>query len=203
MSTKLDPTKIWFIKLKNNLLDLIFPKFCLGCQKDGDWLCLRCRQNIVRVKTQTCPECGKISLQGKYCRKCQQAGGLAGIIVSAHYREGPTKELIHNFKYNHILDLKELLGGLMTQALKDHLKITQDFIIVPVPLHWLRKSQRGYNQAEILAHEISQNLNLPLKNILFKFRSTSQQVTLQGKDRRKNLDRVFLPVPLLWDWRHR
>ncbi|MBM2820617.1 MAG: ComFC, amidophosphoribosyltransferase [Candidatus Berkelbacteria bacterium] len=148
-----------FYNIKNFVLDLIFPKFCLGCQKEGTWVCPKCAQEILLVKSQVCPDCGRISKFGKYCLKHQKPHGLTGVLVAAYYEEGPLKELIHNFKYNHILEVGDFLGELLVEALSNNLTTGQDMIITAVPLNFWRQSQRGYNQSEVLAKYVANRLN--------------------------------------------
>ncbi len=190
-------------EVKNFFLELIFPKFCLGCQKEGEWLCSECGSEILPVVTQVCPLCGRISKSGEYCPKDKYLKlkrskkkiprPLSGIIVSAYYEEGPIKEVIHNFKYNHILELKDNLGDLMAKALKDNLiDIGKNIIISAVPLHFLRRAQRGYNQSELLASYVADRLKMT-KNfkIIKKIRKTKPQVKFSGKKRRENLKNCY------------
>ena len=181
------------LEIWNFLLDLVFPKFCIDCGREGDWLCQGCQKEILPVKTQVCPGCGIISQNGKYCRKHRKPHGLSGIVVAAYYEEGPIKELIHNFKYNHILELKEILGGLLVKVLKDNFDVMKGKVIITaVPLHYLRKSQRGFNQSELLAGAVADKLKLQKNfNILKKIRYTKPQVKFSGKIRRKNLQNSF------------
>jgi len=178
-------------KVKNYLLDLIFPKYCLGCGREGDWLCPTCLKKIVFVKSQTCPGCGRLSQDGKFCPRCLKPHGLRGIVVACYFEEGPIRELIHNFKYNHILELGNFLGKILAETLKENFNLKENILIVPVPLYWLRENQRGYNQAEILAREVSKILQLPFGKILLKKRGTKRQVDLKGRERRSNLKKVF------------
>lgn len=178
-------------KLKSWILDLVFPKFCLSCHKEADWLCGSCKEQIIQVKTQICPNCARVSSQGKYCPKCRKGHSLTGILVSTYFEEGPVRELIHNFKYNHVLEIGDFLGEIMVQTLKENLAISSDFIITAVPLHWLRKSSRGYNQSEILGQMVAKKLKLPYQNLLIKKRKTERQVGLKGKERRENLQNIF------------
>lgn len=104
--------------------------------------------------SQTCPKCNRLSENGQYCKKDAIPFGAKGIIVSAYYEEGPVKEIIHNFKYNHILELKEVSSDLMVEALKNNLPDKKNIVITAVPMHFLKKAQRGYNQSEILAEEV-------------------------------------------------
>lgn len=114
-------------------------------------------------------------------------------MVACYFEEGPIKELIHNFKYNHILELQIVLGDLLIDALeKNQRNLGKDLLITAVPIHYLRMARRGYNQAEILADYVSTKLNLP-KNfqILKKIRQTKPQVQFSGKNRRENLKNSF------------
>jgi len=180
------------VRIKDFILDLIFPKFCLGCgQEGGAWLCWECLKKILPVQTQVCPACGKIAEQGKFCRPCR-VPSLSGIIVAGYYEEGSLKEIIHNFKYNAVRELGELLGTMMTTSLEENFSMNKDFLITAVPLHFLRRAKRGYNQSEILAEIIASRLNLE-KNFktLYKFRGTTAQVQTSGKERLKNIKNSF------------
>ena len=140
---------------KEYFLDLIFPKFCVGCGLEGNWVCETCKGNIVEVVTQICPDCQKISEHGRYCLKCRKKHKLSGIIVAAYYEEGPIKEAIHNLKYNNVTELADFLGSLMAKSLKSHREVVgKDAILTAAPMHFLRRAQRGYNQAEVLAKRV-------------------------------------------------
>ena len=182
-------------KAKVFLLDLLFPKFCLGCGLEGGWLCPACQDQILLVKTQVCPTCERVSSGGRFCRKCRQKKYLSGIIVSAYYGEGPTKELIHNLKYHGILELSDFLGEMLAGALAEN-PPAKDMVLSFVPLHFLREKQRGFNQAEILTKVVAQRLKLPKARFLRKIRFTKRQVDLKGQERRKNLKNVFRVLPV-------
>lgn len=205
-------------RIKEEILDLIFPKFCVGCGLDGELLCQKCTLKIVPVMTPVCPECGRLSESGQYCFKCKPKKALKGVISAAYYEEGPIREMVHNLKYNSVTELAEPLAELMADALranfeflisnfqsksndlifknlniKNSLKIqNSELIIVFVPLHWFRQTQRGYNQSELLARAIGNKLNLPVYNLLRKRKKTKRQVELTGKLRRENLKGVFV-----------
>jgi ComF family protein len=64
-------------------------------------------------------------------------------------------------------------------------------LLVPAPLHRSRHKRRGYNQAELLATELSKLIAMPAGNCLVRTRSTSQQVGLDGEQRRQNVAGAF------------
>jgi len=177
-------------EIKNWFLDLFFPKFCVGCKKEGSWLCKSCQKNIIAVVSQVCPQCGRLNLQGKYCSRCQKGKFLKGIIAALYYEEGPTKEIIHNLKYNSVIELAPVLGKAMAKTLKDNI-LGENIFITWAPLHPRRLAQRGFNQSELLAKTIAKESKLPMANLLLKKKNTKRQVELKGDRRRKNLAGVF------------
>ena len=69
-------------------------------------------------------------------------------------------------------------------------------MLVPVPLHWQRYMQRGYNQSEVLAKMLAKYLNIPVKSPLKRIRHTTRQATLSREERLKNLKDAFaVPHP--------
>lgn len=224
-----------FEQTKNIVLDILFPKYCVNCGQEGDWLCLKCARDIVPVVSQVCPKCGRLSGNGRFCKPCRliklpKAKGekrnrvemmkLNGVICAAYFEEGPIREMIHNFKYNGVLELGDKLAEMMARALNNELRIMNNgekklhnsyfvihssarkfsaenynSILTFVPLHWHRQAQRGYNQSEILAKKISEKLNIEVENLLIKTHATKRQVELQGNRRRKNLSGVFVAKP--------
>lgn len=173
-------------EIKNFILDLIFPRFCVGCNLEGSLLCRKCAGKIIQIKAQICPECQRLSENGKFCKKCAKKFDLSGIIVAAYFEEGPIREMVHNFKYNHVLELKKELTDLLNKA------VNQEFdLITFTPLHHRRLAERGFNQSEVLAQELSKRVKIPCESLLIKTKYTKRQVGLSGSKRRKNLTNVF------------
>src|SRR4030042_7083182 len=179
-----------YIKVVYNFIfELIFPRFCVGCNQEGTWLCSSCFQKIVKVSSQVCPGCGRLSPQGRYCLKCRKGKFLKGIIAAVYFEEGPTQEIIHNFKYNSVLEFGPILGEIMLEKI-DEIP-GKNRIITYVPLHQKRLAQRGYNQAELLTREIANIKKMEENNLIVKIKHTKRQVGLVRQKRRKNLQGVF------------
>ena len=66
-------------------------------------------------------------------------------------------------------------------------------LLVPVPLHSSRLRQRGYNQSELLAREVSKTAGLKVdKGLLARIRNTPPQVGATGRtERRRNVEGSF------------
>ena len=66
--------------------------------------------------------------------------------------------------------------------------------LVPVPLQRKRLRERGFNQAELLAHQVGVRMGIPVLSALERTRPTRQQVGLSGIDRVANVGDAFGPV---------
>lgn len=165
--------------IKQIFLDLFFPKFCFGCQKEGTYLCQDC-ESTLEILSQHSP------FRGKFIED----------LYFPLYHESPLlKKLIKSFKYEpFIKDLSSTLSRLiihhflLLDKLPYFLKRENGFFIIPIPLARKRLKWRGFNQAEELGKEIGKYFNLPvLVNILEKKKETKPQATLSEKERRKNV----------------
>jgi len=172
-------------------LELIFPKKCIGCGKFGQILCPDCQNQIKMIKTFNCPHCGRITRSGQVCRSCKGKNRLTGLLVAADYRSGPTKELIHNLKYNGLIEIAPILGGMLISRMQKS-KLRGQLVLLPVPLHWFRRRSRGFNQAEVLARIVGKKLSIPVETVLKRKKNTKPQVELSGQKRRKNLFSTFI-----------
>lgn len=178
-------------KTSEFILDLLFPKKCLGCGEEGTWLCKKCEDRIVKVTSFSCPRCNRLIEKGKFCSTCRPYTDLTGVKVAAYYDQGPLKEVIHSYKYECIFELHKFLSDLLVNCLLEN-PPPKNSLVIPVPLHKKRERQRGFNQSEILARDISLELNLEMKNnVLVRYRSTTPQIELSGDKRRKNVCGVF------------
>jgi len=112
-------------------------------------------------------------------------------MVSAGVFEGLLKDIIHRFKYNNATVFKKPLAGLLFDLISEK-NIYADLITF-VPLHWTRMMSRGYNQAALIAHELSGYMGIDMRyNVLQKVRRTLSQVGLKRSERINNLRGVFI-----------
>ncbi|MCF8241039.1 MAG: ComF family protein [Melioribacteraceae bacterium] len=84
------------------------------------------------------------------------------------------------------------LGGLLSQEFSDTITEWKIDYIIPVPLHTLKKSERGYNQSYYISKGLSKKTGIPVvKNLLSRNRYTSTQTTLNKQDRKLNIEGAF------------
>ncbi len=108
--------------------------------------------------------------------------------LSVGYFEGPLREAIHRFKYSPCRSLGKPLAAWAAK----HIRPVAVDCIMPVPLHVSRLRQRGFNQALVLASELSTGFALPLVyDNLARVRPTRPQVELSGEERVKNVTGAF------------
>lgn len=175
----------------NYFLHPLFPVRCVGCGKEYTYLCLECASQIELIRTDTCPRCGKISQNSKLCKSCKSSRKFHfdSVFVGSRYDSGPVKEMLYLFKYEGITALCELLSEIAAQKVKDRIK--PEVIVVPVPISLNRFKKRGYNQAELLARNISKILDLSGGNALNRVRETRSQVGLSREERAENVKNSF------------
>jgi ComF family protein len=58
-------------------------------------------------------------------------------------------------------------------------------------MHWFKQWQRGYNQAQILAQELSKKINCPLKPLLKRRHWTGAQALMSRTQRQENIRHIF------------
>lgn len=173
--------------IKDLTLDSLFPKKCAGCGKLDVLLCEKCKEEIIKIKTPLCLGCGKISPGGKFCKNCRKKTNLTGVIISAHYEDGPLKEAIHKFKYDFIYILKDELSIFLADAIKNNIPVDK-YAITYVPLHRKRESWRGFNQSKLLAKDVSEILGVEfIEGILVRNKQAESQISLKRSDRFKNV----------------
>jgi ComF family protein len=68
-------------------------------------------------------------------------------------------------------------------------------VVVPVPLHWRRRWQRGFNQSELLAGATARRCGIPMWNAVRRLRATEAQAGLTNAVRRRNVAGVFRVKP--------
>jgi ComF family protein len=101
---------------------------------------------------------------------------------------GALRGLIHLFKYAGVKPLAAHLARLIREGCPLDRRYDA---VVPVPLHWRKRWERGYNQSELLAREIARHRGIPLVNAVRRRRATSTQAGLSHSARRRNVAGAF------------
>lgn len=186
-------------KLKKFLLDIIFPPYCIGCQKnledetrDHPYVCKDCFNTLPLNNALFCPVCFSRIAGKKLCHHSRKSY-LTYFGFAAGYENELLKNIIWNYKYNFVRDLSRTLALILLNYLKP-IKIASftSYSLIPVPLHKSRLKWRGFNQAELIAKILSQELHLPLiENAISRIKKTEDQTKLNREQRISNLQNAF------------
>jgi len=162
-------------KLKGMALDLLFPQWCVGCGKEGDFICYSCRRSLPRIMPPLCPRCGKPQLSGILCPGCVGWQARINGIRSPFQFDGVIRQAIYQLKYRNLRALATPLAKFLSDYLSTN--PVPGEVLVPVPLHQKRLRERGYNQSSLLAQELGKLTNLPVvDNCLIRQRHAIPQV---------------------------
>lgn len=166
------------------------PKYCPLCGQKQEKLqiCQECHQKLLYRRSQygQCQRCATFGYRGKACSNCRHwpkyfAGNYSAWPYQEEYRAA-----IIAFKFSNKPWLAKCLAREMLPFLP------QDYeVLVPVPLHWTRLRERGYNQSLLLAKELSKLSGIPCQEYLVRTKVTKHQAELSRQERKNNLQQAF------------
>lgn len=179
-----------------HLLDLLFPKRCVSCNKIGKYFCDICTAKIKFITHQICPECENAAIDGFTHPRCKTKYSLDGLTAFFHY-DGPIRQAVKLLKYRFVSDLAKEFIDLVPSSFLSTFNLQPSTVLIPIPLHPARLKFRGFNQAEVLGRLIANKLSIPVKtNILKRPKKTIPQVEMKDRKKRlKNMENVFSIAP--------
>jgi len=157
-------------QLKEIVLDIIFPRICLGCGKEGKYICEKCELFLSETP----------SLFGQ--------GGLEELVSVWEY-DGLIKDIILKIKYYGAF---EAINELVKKAFKIRKPyLPEDTIITFVPMFKKKEKRRGFNQAEIIARKVGEMTGSKVLPLLEKIKDTPSQTKLDKVERLTNIKGSF------------
>lgn len=174
------------IKLRDFCFDLLFPISCLGCGKEGAWLCEECF--------------AKINLSGEIIEGNEIINNdcfLDRLYVAADYNDKLVAKLIKTMKYKFVKDINKILAELIfkfiqTAETTGNLIDWENCLFVPVPLHQRRLRWRGFNQSAELSIHLANYFNVSMSDSLVRTKNNQPQAKLQAKERWSNIKDCFV-----------
>lgn len=152
-------------------------------------------------------------------RLWKRVGIVSAASLYFYRKEGGYAELLHEVKYGGDVKLGHHLGMMLGERMRKSGRFRDIQVIIPVPLHPLRRWRRGYNQAEVIARGIAEGLNQtePVENlagpsreegqpyeggrramkvkvetgVLTRRKYTLTQTRLSGEEKRRNVKDAF------------
>lgn len=183
-----------------NFLDLLYPRRCPLCHRilreHHELICPDCARDIRPISGPRCYKCGKPVLEEEeYCRDCQSHPGAFDQGRGIFLYDDRMKYSIMKYKYFGCREYSRFYGKAMYLYGRDLLALWQPQMIVPVPLYWRKQKIRGFNQAELLARELSRYTGIPVNTrLLKKNHATRSQKKLDAAGRKLNLREAFQVV---------
>lgn len=167
------------------LIDFLFPPLCVVCKCETlsakHRLCLNCQHSLESSYQKT-----------KFYKIRAPYGSFIESAKAIYIFEkgSPIQVLLHRLKYNHRLDMISLV----LQPFIDWDALLPDSydVVIPVPLHYMKKRKRGYNQSDQFAKVLSQKLQASFRrDILKRVKYTKSQAKMTRGQRVWGLEGVF------------
>jgi ComF family protein len=169
--------------------DFFLPRFCPSCKNKLSTkekvVCDSCFSNIKRADSER--------LAHEFERKFFSEKIICGFIsLFVFEKDKELQQIIHELKYNGKFSIGTFLGKEAARQSKQQLNDWHIDFIVPVPLHHLKRAERGYNQSDFIGMGIKSELQIPLKtNAIRRIRFTETQTSMNLAERKENMQGAF------------
>lgn len=184
--------------MKTDIVGLLFPRRCPVChevvEERGEQVCRICRTRLPYVREPFCLKCGKplLTEEREYCGDCRRkkhmyCKGRAPFVYDRLMRESVARYKYGGRREYAAFYAEEILRTCAREAVR-----WNAHALVPIPLHPSRRRKRGYNQAALLARELSRRCGIPTdEKLLFRTKKTRAQKDLNDQERLANLKNAF------------
>lgn len=168
--------------LANSVNNLLWPAVCINCRasiaNNTDGFCQNCWSELIACTADFyCRRCGKVvsagGLVNGVCPACQGQEFYFDAIAGCGIYDKTLRGMILAFKNSHC-ELASILGPVAKTALENSSFNNKIDFLVPVPLHWVRRFKRGYNQAKLIAEKLCTR-KVKLNTDLVRIRNTAAQ----------------------------
>ncbi|PCI68474.1 MAG: phosphoribosyltransferase [Piscirickettsiaceae bacterium] len=178
----------------NKIQSILYPYTCFLCNQPGNNqldLCDTCHSGFSSLSI-CCDICG-IAMKTKeshVCGRCLASPPHYDKITTLFEYQDDIKQLVLSLKFNAKVSAARTIGKLMASHFSNHHNMPD--ALLPVPLHKKRLRERGFNQSELIAEHLHQQLNIPLlQQFCIRTRNTINQTSLKAAERRQNLKNAF------------
>ena len=196
-------------KLLEPVVSLFFPPRCHCCDRRTKVeernfnVCTDCWSGLRELGEAVCFRCGTPlgaadgELTSTYlCARCRTKRVPFKQMRSLFFYRPPMREMIHLFKFEGMVDLGRELGRLLGEFAASLPELRGVELVTSVPLHPLRRIERGFNQSDIIAAEVARVAELPAPvSLLRRVRNTPPQSSLAYDERLSNLKGAFEALP--------
>jgi len=189
-------------RMGGRAVNLLFPPRCVYCDAQiedylaGPLLCGPCLATLDASDTPRCRRCAMSVPAGtqsaESCARCRGAKlPFEAVLVLGQYADDLRAAVLRSKRSNEE-PLAAALGELLGRHVGQSSAATDADVVVPVPLHWIRRMARGTNSAESLAARVAAALELPAAGkLLARTRNTPPQSGLAPGERWRNVRGAF------------
>lgn len=171
------------------ITDAVFPRFCLTCGVEGRLLCDYCEHSWHSTPLlSACGFCKKHRAFGATCQGCLRHQAPCAVESLYYYADPVARSLLGAWKYDYDKTAKKMLQRLINKQRERILELVAEFqieAIVPVPLHYKRLCERGFDQAEELSQILSEITGISVVKALRRCRNTGHQAERALEEREK------------------
>lgn len=185
-------------KVLEFIVNLLFPRRCPVCDKplapQEELIHLQCKAKLPYVSGPVCYKCGKPVNHSEiqYCTDCSRRRHLFVQGKSLLVYNQIMEKSIAKYKYNGRREYGVYYSKQLLAVYGDWLTSLKADVIIPVPLHWKKQRDRGYNQAAVIAKYIGQSIHLPVDTKYLRRKTrTKPQKQLTPQQRYANLKQAF------------
>jgi len=168
----------------------IYPERCCSCGVViicGTLICETCSRELTAPCEPICRLCGR----GKAECVCRKHKRYTERIIAPYYYTGATRKSIMRLKLGKQKASAELLYMAMAETVRTEYDDIHFDMIIPVPLSKKTHTDRGFNQSMVIAQGLSEELSIPVYDLLEKIYYTVPQRTLPAHMRNGNVLGVF------------
>lgn len=176
-----------------NILNILFPKSCFVCSKQGEYVCERCRKMFKRNLPE-CYICRKISPNYQTHYGCKNRYSYDSVFVGWEYND-ISSDILKAFKYRGAYDVESSILSLFSNILKDFEYVKKDgnSLVVPVPVSANRLRERGFNQTENLARYISNKFHFDFsEDLVINIDNSDEHQSLKDRENRRQIRNKFV-----------
>ncbi|MGB5278786.1 MAG: ComF family protein [Gammaproteobacteria bacterium] len=179
------------------LVTTVYPPCCVLCGApgcNGMDICAACYRHLPWID-QACSQCA-IPIAAEpagalKCGQCLRKPPAFDYSLSLFRYQDDAIKLIQQLKFNEKLANSRLLGSMLAAVITDSTTALPD-CIVPVPLHYKRLRQRGFNQSTELGRVAGKACKIPLSShAVMRVRDTRSQTGLDKRQRHNNIRGAF------------
>ncbi|PWH85094.1 amidophosphoribosyltransferase [Brumimicrobium oceani] len=172
------------------ITSLIFPHFCVVCGSElnqkTEHLCFSCEEELHYTYFEKYEDYS-IADQVFWGRL-----NIENVFALLYYEAGTsTKKILHHIKYSEGVDLAHFMGKMLARKLKNNPKFADIEVLLPVPIHSKKKFSRGYNQSLLIAKGVSEELGIPILDVLYRKRHDKSQTRKSKEERYENVKDKF------------